>query len=240
MKRSMQGGWLAVLSLCAASALAEDAPLVENVYVLPKKKDEKPKAPVDPKLQKSVGKKVVECYEAEQKAKMSEEDIKLIEASGKDLVHDLAPALYYTSCELEKPASDRCLQDVANMDCASLAEPIISEGWDRHLTPEAKKQVRDYATVLATREGACRGYAAEEAKIVNEIRVDKLSILIEAQIVMGKCQMLPEKQAQCAADVASESCEDFQKLSNTGAVETFCDELFICKDVPLPDEEPEK
>ncbi len=228
-------GFLLVTSLCAATALADDVPKVDNHYAMPGKKAPQPVLKLDPALVTAVRAKVEECLHAEQDAKVTDEDRKLLDDFSREVASDLAPGLKFTSCQLDKPATPRCVQDVASLDCAMLAEPIIAAGWDRNLTPEAKAKVRSYAAALAKREGTCQGRQAEESAIVGSIRTDQLSVLIESEIVIGKCQLAPDKLADCVAQLADASCGEIAALNNRGKLTQFCDDAYTCTDVPVPD-----
>jgi len=229
-----RGGFLLVTSLCAASALAEDTPKSGNPYALPTKKAPQPVLKLDPALVTAVRAKVEECLRVEQDAPVTAEDRKLLDDFSTEVASDLSAGLKFTSCHLDKPATPRCVQDVASLDCGMLAEPIVAAGWDRNLTPEAKAKVRAYAVALAKREGTCQGRQAEESA-VGSVRSDQLSVLIESEILVGKCQLAPDKQADCEAQLADSSCDDIASLNNQGKLTQFCSDLYTCTDVPVPD-----
>ncbi len=242
-----KAAWLSLFCLCSMSAQADDvAPdieVVDNPYSLKnlKKKQgpKEPEIPLHAALVSAVVSRIEECYKLEQKEAMNEADRKLLKASGQEAVRELAPAFRFSSCDIEKPPTERCLTDMTTMDCAILAEPIIAAGYDRNLTPAQKAKVRAYATALAKRESTCNNFDKDEAAIRDEIRVDKLGILIEAQIVMGQCQILPEEQAPCEAELVSMSCDEVLATSNRGEVQKLCPDFLICTDTPkVEDKDP--
>lgn len=235
MNTPRRSGFLLVVSLCAASALADDSPKVGNPYALPSKKAPQPVLKLDAALVTAVRAKVEECLRVEQDAPVTDEDRKLLDDFSAEVASDLSAGLKFTSCHLDKPATPRCVQDIAGLDCGMLAEPIIAAGWDRNLTPEAKAKVRAYAVALAKREGTCQGRQAEESAIVGSIRSDQLAVLIESEILVGKCQLAPDKQADCEAQLADSSCDEIASLNNQGKLTQFCSELYTCTDVPVPD-----
>lgn len=239
--------WRSVISItafCAASALADDVPIVENHYDIKKalKKDKEkkePELPLDAKLVKGVTDRVAECYKAEQGTPMNDADRKLLESWGDDVVRELASALRFSSCQIDKPASERCLRDLTTMDCATLAEPIVSAGWDRNLTPQARERVEAYANQLAMREASCTGRDKDEAAIVGGVRKDRLAVLIEAQIVMGQCKLMPDKQLDCQNDLRDAACEDVLAASNRGEAQSLCPDYFVCSETPkVEDQDP--
>ncbi len=241
MSLSNKTAWLGYLLLGATSALAQDIEVVDNPYALKKKQpkeQEAPSAPVDEALVTALGKRIEECYRVEQGTAMTPADRELLKAAGAEVVRDLAGVLRYSTCEIDKPASARCLQDLAAMDCATLAEPIVAAGWDRNLTPAAKEKVTAYAKAIALREAACAGMAGEEAAIVSEIRSDKLSILIEAQIVIGQCMLRPDKHTACYEQLTDTSCEEVANLTNLGEAHKLCSDLLVCSDTPSAGPDP--
>jgi len=242
MIRSKRAVLISLAVLCAGSALAEDVPIVENHYDIKKamKKGKKePELPLDPKLVKGVTDRIAECYKLEQGAPMNEADRKLLQSWGDDVVRELSPSLRFSSCQIEKAPSERCLADLTVMDCATLAEPIVDAGWDRNLTPKDKERVQSYAKALAMREAACQGRSGEEADIVGGVRKDRLAVLIESQIVIGQCRLMPDRQASCQADLQSMSCEEVLETSNRGEAQKLCPDYLLCSETPkVVDEDP--
>src|SRR5262249_43426927 len=151
------------------------APLGGNAYA---RKRAKPFAnvAVDATLVRAVRDKVVACYEDEQGAAPGEEDLALLREYGADVVRELADGLAGTGCAVGERASERCLERLGELECAKLAEPIVAAGWDRYLSPQARIQVADYASMLARRELRCSGRDAEEAQIVGGVRRDRLAV----------------------------------------------------------------
>ena len=241
MSRVKNRVWLSCLLLGATTALAQDIEVVDNPYALkkkPPKEEQAPLAPVDKALVTALGKRIEQCYQAEQGAPMNEADRQLLKSAGVEVARELSSALRFSSCDIDKPASPRCLQDLAAMECSTLADPIVSAGWDRNLTPAAKEKIAAYAEAIAQREAACVGMDAAERAIVSEIRADKLSILIEANIVIGQCMLRPDKHTECYAELAKMDCDDVAKLQNEGESHKLCSDLLVCTDTPDPGPDP--
>ncbi len=230
------------LSLGAMTAVADDTPNLPNPYALPKKAG----AAIDTRrldgaLVRGVADKVLECLATEQGAPVDDEDRDLVKDFGSAIVRDLASALKYTSCDLAKAATPKCLETVSTLDCASFAEPIVAAGWDRNLSKQARAQVLAYAKALALKEASCNGLTGEEAAIITGVRADKLAVLIESEIVIGKCTMLPDQQTACDEQLADTECDNFAEIHGRGELTSLCTDLYECSDVPLdePEEAPE-
>ena len=212
-------------------------PAPKNPYELKKATPRAPRKAVDEALTRALAEKIEDCYREEQQAPMGEEDRKLLETFGSEVAHDLAPGFKYTSCHVDKVATPRCLQDLAALDCAMLAEPIVAAGWDRNLTPEAKAKVRAYATSLSARLSACEGRQGEEAAITGGARIDQLSVLIESEIVIGRCELRADRQTHCDELLRDSSCETVMSAHGRGEIQQFCDELYTCAGVRVADPE---
>ncbi len=60
-------------------------------------------------------------------------------------------------------------------------------------------------------------------------------MLIESEILVGKCQLAPNKLPDCEAQLADASCEEIASLNNQGKLTHFCSDVYTCTDVPVPD-----
>lgn len=226
--------WLIAFGvLSAATALAEDVHY-ENPYAMKKgrAKDEAVEH-VDPAFAKTLVVKLAACYREEQERPVSVEERALLDAYGKDLARELAPAFTALGCAIGKPASAACAQLLDTLSCETLAQPIIAAGWDRHLPAEAKQQVASYAKLLAAREATCSGRAADEQAIIGGIQVDKLRVLIEAAIVTGRCELMGEQQAACAQKLGTFGCGQLASMSERGELIQACDKLLRCRELPV-------
>jgi hypothetical protein len=228
---------LVLTSLCVAPLAAQDVQLGDSPYA---RKRAKPrvKSAVDGALVRAVRAKIADCYEREQHEPLSKEDAELLRGYGADVVRELEAGLSGTGCVLAARASEQCLAAVADLDCAQLAKPIVAAGWDRNLTPQARTQVADYAGMLARREARCTGHAAEEAQIITGVRSDRLATLIEAQIVIGQCQLFPERLAACAGELENTSCERIMSFNERGELQQIC-KVLECT-VPAQGKQPAK
>jgi hypothetical protein len=224
--------WASALALvCAATAVAQDVPGLENPYDLKRKnkgQNAPPRAPVDPALVQALGLKVEQCYAAEQKAPLPEEERALLSEFANTLAYDLEAGLTNTSCQLNKPASAVCLKEVAALDCEHLAQPIIDAGWDRNLPKAAKLQVAEYADGLARRKAGCRGYAADEADFVIQVDRDRLAALVEMQVVTGQCQLFLERLPECKTKLATVRCGEVNQADHRGELSQLCDKFLEC------------
>jgi hypothetical protein len=231
-----KGVWLLLMSVCVASAAAQDEPIVENHYALKKKKRPALKVKADPKLVRALNAKIGECYESEQEKPLSEEDKALLREYGSEVVSDLADALSLSGCSLEQRATSNCLKMLDDMECEALAAPIVAQGWDRNLTPEARAQVNEYAGMLSRREARCQDRAEEEAAIVMGLRADRLAALIEAQIVIGQCELTADKLPDCETELQNVTCERMAALNEHGQLQQICTTVLHCIEVVPPDE----
>ena len=116
-----------------------------------------------------------------------------------------------------------------------LAEPIVAAGWDRTLAPDAKAKVRAYATLLIARLSSCAGLGAEEAFVTEGVRIDQLSMLLESEIVIGRCEMRVDRLEQCEEMLRASSCETLLSVHSRGEIQQFCDEVTLCTDTPVTD-----
>lgn len=240
LRKRPNGTFLLLMSVCVAapiarSATAQDEPVVINPYDLKRAKKAAPKLKVDPVLVRALSTKVAECYEREQKAPINEEDKALLKEYGAQVVQDLADALATTGCGVGERASKRCLEALDDLECDALAAPIVAAGWDRNLTPEARAHVTDYAGMLSRREARCAGRAEEEAAIVQGIRGDRLALLIEAQLVIGQCELHPENLPDCETVLQNATCQHLSALSEIGALQKVCSTVLKCVDAPEVD-----
>jgi hypothetical protein len=212
---------LLLMSVCVAPAAAQNVPIAGDPYA---RKRAAPRAQlkVDAALVRAVRDKIADCYEREQRAALSSEDQALLREFGADVVRELEGGLASTGCVLGQRASESCLERVADLDCAQLAEPIVAAGWDRNLSPQARTQVADYAGMLARREARCTGYEAEDAQVVTGVRGDRLATLIESQIVIGQCQLFSDRLIACAGELENTSCERIMALNERGELQQAC------------------
>lgn len=215
----------------AGSAAADEIGAVPNPYARPRKTA---KRNVHSSLASAVSGKIANCYRAEQGAELDAEQLALLTEYAADVVRDLASALEPLGCALDERMSAACTYSLDALSCEALAQPIIDAGWDRNLTPEAKAKMRAYAAALAAREAACEGRAADEAAIVQEIGASRLSALLESEIVMGKCELLPEEASACDAQIASANCGTLMQLKEEGQLTHLCSSLLRCTDAPAP------
>jgi hypothetical protein len=123
-----------------------------------------------------------------------------------------------------------------DIECDTLAAPIIAEGWDRNITPEARAQVNEYAGMLSRREARCEGRAEEEAAIVTGIRNDRLAALIEAQIVIGQCELAADKLPDCETELSNVTCQRLMELNELGKMQQICSTVFHCIEAVPEDE----
>jgi hypothetical protein len=238
VQRRGKGVWLLLMSVCVTSAAAqEEQQLVHNHYSL-KKKRPATKIKADPALVRALNEKIGECYEKEQEKPLSKEDKALLREFGSEVANDLADALSTTGCAVTERANPRCLKMLDELECETLAAPIVAEGWDRNLTPEARAEVTEYAGMLARREGRCAGRAEEEADIVIGVRGDRLAALIEAQIVIGQCELSGDKLPDCETELSNVTCERMAALNETGSLQQVCTSVFHCIEALPPDEDP--
>lgn len=221
MLSRVRSAMLLLMSVCVAPAAAQNVPSSGSPYA---RKRAAPRAQikVDAALVRTVREKIADCYEREQHAALSNEDQALLREFGADVVRELEAGLSGTGCVLGQRASESCLERVAELDCAQLAAPIVTAGWDRNLSPEARTQVADYAGMLARREARCTGYEAEDAQIVTGVRGDRLATLIESQIVIGQCQLFPERLIACDGELENSSCERVMALNERGELQQAC------------------
>jgi hypothetical protein len=212
---------LLLVSMCVAPAAAQQVPTGDNPYA---RKRAKPLAnvKVDPALERAVREKVTDCYEQEQRQALSKEDAELLRVYGADVVRELADALAGAGCVVGQRAGESCVERVEAMDCEKLAAPIVKAGWDRNLSPQARTQVADYAGMLARREARCSGYEAEDSQLITGVRSDRLATLIESQIVIGQCQLFPERLAACASELDGMTCQHIMALNEKGALQQIC------------------
>jgi hypothetical protein len=216
---------LLLIAVCAVPAAAQDVPVIAGNPYARKRAEAGPKIKVDPVLVHAVVDKVVDCYRREQEAPMSKEDAGLLREYGADVVRELAAGFAETGCTVGERASPTCLEQLVDLDCAKLAEPIVAAGWDRNLAPQARVQVADYAGMLARREGRCGGNEGEEAQIVTGVRGDRLATLIESQIVSGQCELFPDRLTKCADELENVSCERIMALNERGELQMACNVL---------------
>ena len=54
-------------------------------------------------------------------------------------------------------------------------------------------------------------------------------MLIEAQIVAGRCELHPEKQPECVALLANASCAELVARDSRGELMEACSELLRCR-----------
>ena len=231
MRHGSGNGWAVLVMLAVSPSLAQETPGLENPYQLQKRKPDPERKALAARVEKALSRalvaKVAQCYQSEQGAKLGAEDQALLSAFGSELVLDLSSGLAQTSCKPEA-ASAECLKQLAALDCKRLAQPILSAGWDRHLTQAAKVQVAGYAEALARRDTQCKGYAADEGAIVFEVSRDRLAALVEMQIVTGQCQLFPDKLAACKAHVQEASCKEIADKNQHGELSQLCEEMFPC------------
>ncbi len=236
-----QGAWLLLMSVCGASALltphslsvaAQDEPHFENPYALKKKKKPATKVKVDPKLVRALNEKIGDCYEQEQNKPLSDQDKALLREFGPQVAQDLGDALSAAGCGFDQRASEKCLSLLEDLACETLAAPIIAEGWDRNITPEARVQVQEYAGMLSRREARCEGRAEEEAAIVTGVRGDRLSALIESQIVIGQCELSADKLPDCETELQNVTCQQILTLNEQGKLQQICPTVFKCMETP--------
>ncbi|MFT3928340.1 MAG: hypothetical protein QM778_37780 [Myxococcales bacterium] len=204
----------------------------ENPYAL-KKRSKQAKRKVDPTLAAAVGLRISSCYQAEQGKELTPEEKGLLDLHAADLVRDLASAFASTSCALDTAPSATCSKELSAMRCETLAQPIIMEGWDRNLTPEAKAKVAAYAQQLSARIMSCEGRDAEEAAIVGEVETSKLSVLIESKLVTGQCELVPGELAGCADVLKATDCADLQRRRDAGLVSETCRDVLRCRDMKV-------
>jgi hypothetical protein len=223
------------MSLCVASAAAQEVREVSlsNPYAKPKPKSES-KVNVHASLARAVVEKVSKCYRAEQGKPLAQEERALLEEFRSDVTRDLEPALSALGCRLDKPVAASCSTALDALACERLAAPIVEAGWDRNLTPEAKAQVAEYARALAAREGTCSPQDPEQVSSVLGLRTDRLAVLVEAEIVIGKCELVPGKLAECEAQLARAECEDMARLSEQGQLTHLCSSLLRCTSIAAP------
>jgi hypothetical protein len=235
LKRS-KGVWLLLMSVCVANAAAQDeGPIVENHYSLKKKKPAL-KIKVDRALVRVLNEKIGACYEREQSKPLSDEDKDLLRQYGPEVANDLADALSAAGCTVDQRATDTCLKMLDDLECDTLAAPIIAQGWDRNITPEARAQVNEYAGMLSRREARCEGRAEEEAAIVMGIRNDRLAALIEAQIVIGQCELSADKLPDCETELSNVTCQRLMELNELGKMQQVCSTVFHCIEAVPEDE----
>lgn len=231
--------FLLLMSVCVTSAAAQDEPVFENHYSLKKhKKKDGPKIKVDPALVRALNQRIADCYEAEQDKPLSAEDMGLLTQYGPEIANDLAAALSTTGCAVDQRASAQCVKMLGELECETLAAPIIAEGWDRNITPEARAQVNEYAGMLSRREARCEGRADEEAEIVQGVRNDRLAALIESQIVIGQCELSADKLPDCETQLSDATCQRLMELNEVGKLQQICTSVFHCIETPPPDEGP--
>jgi hypothetical protein len=242
VRKQGKGAWLLLMSVCVTSAAAQDdEAIVQNPYALKKKKRPAVTVKADPALVRALNAKIGECYEREQDKPLSQEDKALLREYGSEVVSDLASALSSAGCSLEQRANATCLKMLDAMECSALAEPIVAEGWDRNLTPEARDHVTEYAGMLSRREARCQDRAEEEAAIVMGVRGDRLALLIEAQIVIGQCELTADKLPECETELQNVTCERIASLNEVGQLQQVCGTVFHCIEAPPPaDEGPRK
>jgi hypothetical protein len=225
------------MSVCVTSAAAQDGEerLVENHYSLKKKKPAV-KVKVDPALVRALNGRIADCYEREQDKPLSAEDKALLREYGPQVAVELGSALSSSGCAADQPASAQCLKLLDDLECDTLAAPIIAEGWDRNITPEARAQVMEYAGMLSRREARCEGRAGEEAQIVSGVRGDRLAALIESQIVIGQCELSADKLPDCETELSNVTCQQIRELNDAGKLQQICKSVFNCVDTPPLDE----
>jgi hypothetical protein len=225
------------MSVCVASAAAQDEPNFENPYALKKKKPAaQAKIKVDPKLVKALNAKIGECYEDEQHKPLNDEDKAILSEYGAQVAHDLSDALSSLGCAIDQRADKRCLDMLDELACETLAAPIIAEGWDRNISPEARLQVQEYAGLLSRREARCAGRSHEEEAIVTGLRGDRLAALIESQIVIGQCELSADKLPDCETELQNVTCERLMALNEIGQMQQVCKSVYKCLETPPPDE----
>lgn len=225
-----------LMSVCVASAAAQDEPSFENPYALKKKPAADSKIKVDPKLVKALNERIGECYEDEQHKSLDDQDKALLREYGEQVANDLAEVLSTVGCGIDQPAGKRCLDMLDELECKTLAAPIIAEGWDRNISPEARAQVQEYAGMLSRREARCAGRSQEEEAIVTGVRGDRLSALIESQIVIGQCELSADKLPECETELQNVTCERLLALNETGQMQQVCTSVYKCVQTPPPDE----
>lgn len=243
VRKHRKGAWLLLMSVCAAGApfmrhslraAAQEEPRFDNPYALRKRPSSKVK--VDPKLVRVLNERIGDCYEQEQDKPLSAEDKALLREYGPQVAQDLGDALRALGCELDQHAGKQCLSLLEGISCETLAAPIIAEGWDRNITPEARTHVQEYAGMLSRREARCEGRAEEEAAIVTGVRGDRLAALIESQIVIGQCQLNADKLPDCETLLQSVTCGQILALNEQGKLQQICPTVFKCIETPPPDE----
>jgi hypothetical protein len=234
-----KGAWLLLMSVCVASAPSvaaqDDGPRLENPYALKKKKPAV-KVKVDGQLVRALNEKIAECYAKEQDKPLSDEHKALLREYGPQVAQDLGDALAALGCAFDQRASKKCLSLLEDLSCETLAAPIIAEGWDRNITPEARAQVQEYAGMLSRREARCEGRDQEEAAIVTGVRGDRLAALIESQIVIGQCELSGDKLPDCETVLQDVTCGQIVTLNEQGKLQQVCPIVFKCIETPPPDE----
>ena len=245
VRKRGKGAWLLLMSVCGASTLstadslnvaAQDEVRIENPYALKKRKKPASRVKVDPKLVRALNEKIGDCYEKEQDKPLSDQDKALLREFGPQVAQDLGEALSAAGCGFDQRASDKCLSMLDELACETLAAPIIAEGWDRNITPEARVQVQEYAGMLSRREARCEGRAEEEAAIVTGVRGDRLAALIESQIVIGQCELSADKLPDCETLLQNVTCEQILTLNDQGKLQQICPSVLKCVETPPPDE----
>ncbi|HTU60744.1 MAG TPA: hypothetical protein VMF89_19965, partial [Polyangiales bacterium] len=153
------------------------------------------------------------------------------------VAQDLGDALGAVGCGFGQRASEKCLSMLEDLECETLAAPIIAEGWDRNITPEARAHVQDYAGMLSRREARCEGRAEDEATIVMGVRGDRLAALIESQIVIGQCELSADKLPDCETVLQNVTCQDVVTLNEQGKLQQVCPTVFKCLETPPAEDE---
>jgi hypothetical protein len=224
------------MSVCVASAAAQDEPAFENPYALKKKRSAARAIKVDPKLVKALNGRIAECYEQEQNKPLNDEDEALLREYGAQVAHDLSDALAGAGCTIDQRASAACLDLLEDLECETLAAPIVAQGWDRNISPEARLQVQEYAGMLARRESRCEGRAEDEAAMVAGLRSDRLAALIESQIVIGQCELSADKLPDCETELQNVTCQRLMELNEIGQMQQVCKSVYKCVETPPPEE----
>jgi hypothetical protein len=179
----------------------------------------------DPRLADALVAKVASCYEAEAGA-LDGEDRALLQEFAPELLAEFGPALATFGCGADGAA---CARLLSGLDCALLAQPIVTAGYDQIEPLAPDPVIAAYARSLAERVVACSwdGALDEAAQVHVDYVTTHLEIALSMRVVAGGCRVHPEAREACIAGIQQLACPAL--LSAESHVELTADSLIgVC------------
>jgi hypothetical protein len=175
----------------------------------------------DPRLVDALVAKVASCYEAEAGA-LDGDDRALLQEFAPELLAEFGPALATFGCGADGVA---CAQVLSGIDCALLAQPIVSAGYDQIEPLAPDPVIAVYARSLAERVVGCSwdGALDEAARVHVDHVTTHLEIALSMRVLAGQCRVHAEAQEACVARIRELSCPAL--LSSESHVELTADSL---------------